>query len=133
MNILNGIEAADRRIEEQQRRSRQFADMGRNFASARAEHENSQNRQIPPASPQPPLQNNEVRNEQPARTEEKPTAPAADNNTYFPENIIKNAAESLAAALNTDSDRLLLLMLMILLSSQNADPALLIALAYILL
>lgn len=103
MDILNGIDAAQQRISEQNRVARQYARRS-NFAAGNA------------------LQKQEE-------------APREDDDVKCAGKSIEDTVRgSLPEFIRTaDSERLLVMALIILLVSENADPALIIALIYIIM
>ncbi|MCR5166815.1 MAG: hypothetical protein K6C13_06340 [Oscillospiraceae bacterium] len=103
MDILNGIDAAQQRISEQNRVARQYARRS-NFAAGNA------------------LQ----------RQDEAPRADDAPKSAG--KSIEDTVKSSLPEYIRTaDSEKLLIMALIILLVSENADPALIIALIYIIM
>ena len=117
MNILNGIDEADRRIREQERIAMRYTRMSNNTVPISG----SDGDNIPNEKPSEDLHD--------PTTEKKPNGCPPRND----QDIISAAAEQIAAALNVDGEKLLILSLIVILGSEGADIALLAALAYLLI
>ncbi len=125
MDILNGIDAARRRVEEQERTAERYTRMSSAAASRSDGYISQQNA--------PRAGNRNAEEAVPADETDRAAAPDEPAMPASTDDPVGQTVGRIAAALGTDTEKLLIIALIALLGSEGADMMLIAALAWLLI